>query len=196
MSDETPLTDYPNELLVKEALPLYFSKYHFKDGGYADKWFKIKAGLFYIPLPNIKPRVDAVKLHDIHHLITGYNANYKGEVQIGGWEIASGCGRYYMAWILNFGSFFIGLVAFPKALFVAFMNGRACNTNLYHNVSYNESLLSCSLGELRAKIYATPPRRPGPLSNYLMFFVYSLVALLYPALALLILYKLCQLAGG
>ena len=103
---------YEDQLLVKDALQIYFSHYHFKDGGYKDKWFKIKIGPFFLPLPNIKDRVDAVKIHDIHHVITEYRADYKGEVQIGAWEIASGCGKYYIAWLLNFGSFVIGIFFF------------------------------------------------------------------------------------
>ena len=35
---------YPDNLIVKDALEVYFSKYHFKDGGYQDKFFKIKIG--------------------------------------------------------------------------------------------------------------------------------------------------------
>src|SRR5687768_972265 len=101
-----PTIVYPDNLKIKDALQLYFSHYHFENGGYDKKWFKIEAGPLFIPLPNIKSRVDAVKIHDVHHLITGYPATLKGEAEIGAWEIGSGCGKYYAAWLLNFGSFF------------------------------------------------------------------------------------------
>ena len=97
---------YDDSLKINEALQIYFDRYHFKNGGYDLKWFTIKMGPVYLPLPNFKSRVDAVKIHDIHHLVTGYEANMKGEVEIGAWEIASGCERYTAAWLLNFGSFF------------------------------------------------------------------------------------------
>lgn len=140
---------YPGHLKIKEALQLYFSKYHFEKGGYHLKWFKIKMGPVFIPLPNTKARVDAVKLHDIHHLLTGYPATLRGEAEIGGWEIASGCGKYYAAWILNFGSLFYGLFFFPRPVYNAFMQGRKCKTNLYHNVRYDDDLLNQTVGELR-----------------------------------------------
>ena len=83
------------------------------------KLFKIKLGPVFIPLPNTKARVDAVKFHDIHHLLTEYPATLRGEAEIGAWEIASGCGKYYAAWVLNFGSFFYGMFFFPKATYTS-----------------------------------------------------------------------------
>src|SRR6185295_3572838 len=140
---------YSDNLKIKDALDLYFSKYHFENGGYHLKWFRIKVGSVFIPLPNIKARVDAVKFHDVHHLLTEYPATLKGEAEIGAWEIASGCGKYYVAWVLNFGSLTYGLFFFPKSLFTAFLNGRKCKTNLYHNIRYDENLLNRTVGELR-----------------------------------------------
>src|SRR5689334_20233021 len=129
---------YSDTMKVKDALQLYFSKYHFENGGYHLKWFTIKVGFLSIPLPNIKARIDAVKIHDIHHLVTEYEASLQGEAEIGGWEIASGCEKYSVAWILNFGSFFYGMFFFPRYLFKAFMRGRRCETNLYFNTVYDD----------------------------------------------------------
>jgi hypothetical protein len=142
-------TVYPDDLRIKDALQIYFSKYHFANGGYDLKWFRIKFGPVFIPLPNTKARVDAVKIHDLHHLITEYPATLKGEAEIGAWEIASGCDKYYAAWILNFGSLLYGTFFFPRAVCNAFMLGRKCKTNLYHNIPYDDNLLSKTVGELR-----------------------------------------------
>lgn len=136
---------------VRAALEDYFSRYHFKDGGYHDKWFHIKLGPLMIPLPNIPARVEAVKIHDLHHVITGYNAFWKGEVEIAGWELGGGCGRYWVAWLLNAGSISIGLFLFPRALLRAFKAGRAVRSNLYHTSRYEE-LLDRTVGDLRARI--------------------------------------------
>jgi hypothetical protein len=144
------LKDYSDSLKLKDALQLYFSKYHFPNGGYNLKWFKIKLGPLFIPLPNIKARVESVKIHDIHHVITEYKANWQGEAEISGWEIASGCGRYYVAWILNFCSFFYGMILFPRELFRSFMLGRKVRSNLYHGVLYDEILLNKTVGEIRS----------------------------------------------
>lgn len=169
---------YDDSLKVKDALQLYFSQYHFKDGGYNEKWFKIKLGNIYIPLPNIKARVDAVKLHDIHHLITEYNANYKGEAQIGGWEIASGCGRFWVAWILNMGSFVIGILFYQRSLLKAFLDGRLVKSNLYANGIYDESLLNKTVGELRNEM-EIDSHQENSFSDYLMFILWCAISLLY-----------------
>jgi len=143
---------YPDELSIRDALQIYFSKYHFQNGGYHLKWFKIKVGKLFIPLPNIKARIDAVKIHDIHHLVTEYPATLKGEAEIGAWEIASGCGKYWVAWLLNFGSLVYGLVFFPKPVYKAFMNARKCRTNCYYDTEYNDTLLNKTLGEIRTMV--------------------------------------------
>jgi len=167
---------YSNSLKVKDALNQYFSQYHFQDGGYHLKWFKIKLGPLYFPLPNIKARVDAVKIHDIHHLVTEYDANMKGEVEIGGWEIASGCGHYYVAWILNFGSFFYGMLFHPRTLLKAFLRGRRSATNLYYNVVYDDRLLNRTVGELRETIDGDASKR-NSVNDYLLFVLCCLVPL-------------------
>ncbi len=143
---------YPNHLTIHAALQTYFAKYHFADGGYNDAYFKIKLGPVFIPLPNTKARVAAVKFHDIHHILTEYPATWKGEVQIAAWELAAGCGRFFAAWFLNFGSLGIGLLLYPKTLFKAFMMGRHVKTNLYNGYAYNESLLSKTVGEMRHEL--------------------------------------------
>lgn len=159
---------YSDSLKVKDALQIYFSQYHFKDGGYNKKWFTIKLGPLYIPLPNIKARVDAVKFHDIHHIITEYNANYKGEAEIGAWEIASGCGKYWVAWILNLGPFIIGMLFFQRPLLKAFLDGRLAKINLYHGTIYNDELLNKTVGEMRNEILFQTSNK-NSAKNYLLF---------------------------
>jgi hypothetical protein len=167
---------YSDDLKIGDALQSYFSKYHFADGGYHSKWFKIKVGPAFIPLPNIKARVDAVKVHDLHHILTEYTALLKGETEIGAWEIASGCGKYYVAWLLNFGSFFYGLIIFPRPVFSAFMRGRRCRTNLYYNTQYGPDLLNKTVGELR-KLTGMDGQVKNTLMDYLFFATSSLISL-------------------
>jgi hypothetical protein len=181
------MQSYSDSLKVRDALQLYFLKYHFENGGYNLKWFKIKIGFLYIPLPNTKARIAAVKIHDIHHLVTEYEATLKGEAEIAGWEIASGCEKYSIAWLLNSGSFFYGLFFFPRFLFRAFLRGRRCATNLYYHTSYNEILLNKTLGELRSVI--EPASHTNSLKDYFLFSCYSFVILFYHFFILFIIYK-------
>ena len=166
------MAEYDDQLLVGDALEKYFSNYHFKDGGYADKWFKIKLGFLYLPLPNVKWRVEAVRIHDLHHIVTEYRADLRGEAEIGGWEIASGCGRHAIAWILNSGSFFYGLIFYPSHLWKAFMNGKRIRHNFYRLNTFDESLLQMKVGDLRKAVLATPKKNVTIL-NVLHFIVWA-----------------------
>jgi hypothetical protein len=139
----------PNHTM-KQALSAYFERYELPGGGYDAKWFKIKFfGPVVLPLPNIKDRVDAVKIHDLHHILTEYEAKIRGESEIGAWELATGCGKYYAAWILNFGSLTYGIFVWPVRVYKAFMWGSNCK-GLY-NREYNDELLSKTVAELRAE---------------------------------------------
>lgn len=192
VKQKLPMNSYDNTLKIKDALQIYFSKYHFPNGGYHLKWFKIKVGMLYIPFPNTKARIVAVKLHDIHHIITGYEANLKGEAEIGAWEIASGCGNYLIAWILNFGAFFYGMFLFPRFLFRAFMRGRLSKTNLYYNTRYDETLLNKTVGELRQEF---EPNSTGKNSytDHLLFISCCLFSLSSAFIFFYILYQLYEL---
>jgi len=170
--------EYSDDLVLKDALQLYFSKYHFENGGYDWKWFKIKLGPIFIPLPNIKARVDAVKIHDIHHIMNEYRATLKGEAEIGAWELAAGCGKYWVAWILNAGSFLYGMFFFPRVLFNAFMKGRRCNSSFYYDTKYNDALLNKTVGELRT-ICGVNNTQPNTVKDYLLFVLCCLLTAAY-----------------
>jgi hypothetical protein len=167
---------YSDDLKVKDALQIYFKKYHFENGGYDDKYFKIKLGPLLIPFPNTKARIRGVKVHDIHHLLTEYTAFWKGETEIGAWEIASGCGNMMVGWFLNFGSFSIGLFLFPRSVFKAFMMGRHIDNNLYHGYEYGPALLNRTIGELRKELGIGKIRKNNTL-DVLYFLVWVALAL-------------------
>lgn len=187
MSD---LKTYADDLKVKDALELYFKKYHFANGGYEDKFFRIKIGPLFIPVPNTKARIKAVKIHDIHHLLTEYSALWKGEIEIGAWEIASGCGTHLVAWLLNFGSFSLGIFMYPKALFTAFIKGRSVKANLYGNTVYDDTLLNTSVGDLRKKL-AIDNAPNYSIANLLHFLGWLILSLSVYALILYLSLLIC-----
>ena len=185
---DSPPTVYDNNLKMRDALQSYFSRYHFVNGGYDLKWFKIKVGAVFIPLPNIKDRVAAVKIHDVHHVLKEYTATLEGEAEIGAWEIASGCGKYYVAWLLNFASFFYGLFFFPSSLLTAFLNGRRCKTNFYHSLPYDDHLLNRSVGDLR-KMVGIEEQRKSTVKDYLCFIFWCLPVIAIPSFLLWVLFS-------
>lgn len=145
------MESYDNKSTVREGVQEFFRRSGFSADSYEAKWFTLKFGPVPIHLPNIPSRVKAVKVHDIHHVLTGYPATWPGEVEIGAWEVATGCGTYWAAWFLNFGSLGIGLFLCPGRMFRAFRRGLRSRTNLYHGFDY-EMALNTDIETLRKDI--------------------------------------------
>ena len=146
----------PESLSLREARARFFAEHGFDaDGGYTRRWFRIESKPIPVYLPNLKPRVEAVRLHDLHHVVTGYGTDWRGEAEIGAWEIGGGCGRYWAAWVLNVGSFGFGLVAAPRRTWRAFVRGRH-SRNLYGG-EFRESLLDETVGDLRERLGLVDP---------------------------------------
>lgn len=139
---------YRPELTMLEARERYFEINNFPNGGYDERWVKMKAGPLPIWFPNIKARHLAVRFHDLHHVLTEYETTWRGETEIGAWEVATGCGRFWVGWLLNLLAFAVGLAINPRGVYRAFMRGRH-SANLYHGATYDEQLLASRVGSLR-----------------------------------------------
>jgi hypothetical protein len=142
--------DYPEHLTMREARAHYFAANGFgENGGYDEPWVDFKIGSIPLPFPNTKPRVRAVRYHDLHHVLTGYETDFVGELEIAAWEIAAGCKSFAAAWVLNLGGLAAGVVRVPRRTFAAFVRGRR------HRTVYGEDLerlLDETVGEARARV--------------------------------------------
>ena len=100
------------------------------DSGVSLRWIWVRFLGIPVVFPNFDARRAILVTHDVHHLLTGYRTDWRGEAEIGGFEIASGCKQFWAAWFFNFGGFLFGLVIAPRRTFTAFVRGRRC-TNFY-----------------------------------------------------------------
>jgi hypothetical protein len=138
-------------LTLEQARAEYFRFNGFgEDGGYGAKWVEFKLGPIPFPFPNTKQRVDAVRFHDLHHVMTGYQTDLPGEFEISGWELGSGCADKSAAWVLNLGGFFAGMVIAPRRTLRAFVRGRH-SRNLYRH-RFDDALLSRTVGDVRREL--------------------------------------------
>jgi hypothetical protein len=170
-----PMTRYDADTSIIEARAQYFTENGFGEGGYTERWVKLKAGPIPLAFPNTSARVTAVRFHDIHHVLTEYQTNWTGEAEIGAWEIASGCAHHYAAWLLNLQAMAIGLIINPKAIFHAFLRGRRSH-NLYRE-EFGEALLSPTVGELRQRLRLDTGPGPATLIDYSAFIGWSLASM-------------------
>ena len=144
-------TDAESTLTLREGREGYFERSGIEPG-YDARWVTLRAGgIPVLAFPNTAARVRAVRFHDLHHVVTGYDTSWTGEAEIAAWEIATGCGSFAAAWLLNLGAFAVGLCIAPRAVFRAFARGRH-SANLYHRGEWSEALLDGGVAELRAEL--------------------------------------------
>lgn len=146
------------------------------ESSYEERWVKLKAGPIPLWFPNAPGRVRAVKLHDLHHLVTGYATDWTGEAEIGAWEIASGCGSFAWAWVLNASAMPIGLVLAPGKLFRAWVRGRR-SRNFYHGrTEVDATLLARPVRTVRSEMGLDDPPSRATLFDTATFAVACVLA--------------------
>jgi hypothetical protein len=94
------------------------------DGGLAKAWVDFKVGPIPMPFPNSDARRRAVPRHDSHHILGDYDTSFIGELEISGYEIGAGCGKFLVPWHLNLLGFAAGALLCPRLLWRAFCRGR------------------------------------------------------------------------
>jgi hypothetical protein len=135
---------------------------------------KLQAGPIPLWFPNTAARVAAVRLHDIHHVVTGYDTTWTGEAEIAAWEIASGCARHWAAWVLNLQALAIGLFIAAEAVFQAYVRGRRTK-NLYDG-AFHDALLTPTVGELRRVLRLDAPLVPASVADRVGFAAWAVAS--------------------
>ena len=166
---------YNDALSMYDARQRYFDANGF-DGTYGERWVKLKAGPLTFGFPNAAGRVRAVKLHDLHHVVTAYDTTWTGESEIGAWELASGCAGFFWAWQLNLSALAIGLAIAPRRVVRAFVRGRHTR-NLYRvDGELRDTTLRRSVGDMRRALGLDRPVPPARLRDAVTFAVFAAVS--------------------
>jgi hypothetical protein len=176
-------------ITLGSARALYYQVNGFgDDGGDGLAWVPLKIWKFSLRIPNTDGRRRAVRIHDLHHVLTGYQTNLTGESEIAAWELASGCRRMRAAFVLNLFALAIGLVIAPVRLARAWARGRHTG-NLYGEDGV-EHLLPREVAEVRAKLGLANNPPPVRVRDILAMTFAAL-----PPLAILAALVLAPLAG-
>lgn len=168
---------YGPEMTLGEAREEYFRRSGFSsDGGYSDRWIKVKVWRIPIWLPNTAGRVRAVKLHDLHHVLTEYQTTWRGEAEISAWELGSGgLNRFWAGWWLDLMNVAQGLLVNPGGVFRGFMRGRQ-SRNLFDR-EFDDGMLEELVGEYRHSLRLE--KKPGPptFRDYVMFVFWTMMGI-------------------
>jgi hypothetical protein len=166
------------------ARAAYYERNHFgADGGDSLDWVPVKMLGITFKIPNSEGRRRAVRFHDLHHVLTGYQTDFRGEAEIGAWELASGCLRWPAATVLNLFALAIGIVLAPGRMARAWARGRHTR-NLYREPGVDH-LLPRPVGEMRTRLGLEGPAPRARLRDVAAVFAVGL-----PVLAVM----LCPLA--
>jgi hypothetical protein len=158
-----------------EARKQYFIASHLPaDGGYDLKWVPLKLGGIQLYIYNSHARRRAVPYHDLHHVLTGYDASAVGEGEIGAWELAAGTDPHWFATLINLPAVLIGLCLSPRRVFDAFIRGRR-SRSLYRE-PITEALLSSEVAEVQARLGLIGKNERALFSDYLTFAELCIIA--------------------
>jgi hypothetical protein len=162
---------YDEAATLTAARRAYFEANGFPlDGGYAAKWVDFELGPIPMPFPNSESRRRAVRYHDLHHVLTGYQTDIHGEAEISAWELAAGCRDMAAAWILNMGGMGLGMLIAPRRTWRAWVRGTQSKT-LYDR-ELDEALLGRTLGEVRRELGLDRAAGTATAASALRFFLY------------------------
>lgn len=142
---------YAEAATLRDARAQYFLRAGFDERTYDERWVRIAVlGLPLVNFPNTAGRVRALRRHDLHHVLTGYDTSWAGEGEIGAWELATGCRDLWAAWWLNASAALIGLFVAPRRVVRAFVRG--CRERNLYDQELTDALLDERLGAVRARL--------------------------------------------
>jgi ubiquinone biosynthesis protein Coq4 len=147
---------------TREALSEYFERRGIKpenesvDEWLRENWVYMNVLGRRIPVKPLYWYKKVVVLHDVHHLLAGYDTTWTGEFQVAAWELGSGgCGPYLLMWNNRLLTLLLGTIFAPRATWRAFARGRRQH-NLYRFDCQN--VLARDVDELRKFVSAMPLR--------------------------------------
>ena len=144
------ITVKTENLLLREARDQFLAVNGFRVSDYFASTYTVK--LLGIPFrfPNTEAHQWATPLHDLHHVLTGYQTSWIGEAELAAWELRAGCKTLVVYW-LNLSGIAIGLLIAPLRVWHAFRAARGCRT-LYRHSELREAALKMTVGEARLQL--------------------------------------------
>lgn len=146
---ESACIPHHTALTLREARAIFYRRNGVpEDGGAADRrWSPFACRDLKAHLPNFKWRRRALPLHDLHHVITGYEFSPYGEFEMSAWEFAAGRYRHVLSTLFCLPLVSMGAIAIPKRTFTAFVRGR--NSRTLYSVHDIDALLDKTVSDVQ-----------------------------------------------
>lgn len=134
---------------VRDALSVYLAENGFTTASYDSPRTEGSILGVKLSVPNPPSHQRAIKLHDLHHIATGFGTDHAGEGEISAWQARRGlraAGLYVTAIVTT--SALLGFVFAPRRTWTVLRDPGAKRSLFNARVAY-ESLLDRTVGELR-----------------------------------------------
>ncbi len=113
-------------------------------------WITIRVGRHMVPILPTWGLRNALTMHDVHHLVTGYDTSVKGEAELAAWELGSGgCGFNLFFWIDRVILILLALPFMPFAMYRSFRLGLG-RRNLY--TAPRDTVLAEDIDQVRRRM--------------------------------------------
>ncbi len=134
---------------VREGLARYHADNGFDGDAMSTETIQMRVFGRRVDLPNPEFQRPLLARHDLHHVLTGYGTDLRGEAEMGAWELSAGPGHFFV-WVNNVGALALGVLA-PVRTVRAFARGLR-SRSLYNDETPYEALLDMSIDDLRARL--------------------------------------------
>ncbi len=144
---------YPPELTLAEARDRYLQENGFTTETYTERWARVPLWFgLHIWVPSPKARQRALRMHDLHHVLTGYGTDLAGEAEISAWEFRRGLGGLgvYVGSIVVMG-LVQGMVLRTRRTRAAYDASSTARSLFDLHYTY-EPLLTRTLGDVRQEL--------------------------------------------
>ncbi|MGZ3419675.1 MAG: hypothetical protein ACXWUG_04870 [Polyangiales bacterium] len=145
---------YPSSWNVRRALDAYLQENGFTTQAYEEPWTEASFLGIRFKVPNTARHKWAIKMHDLHHVATGYGTDLVGEGEVSAWELRRGLSGLdaYVASIVVVATF-VGMIRAPARTLAAFLASGAEQKSLFDRSVDYEALLEGTVAELRARLH-------------------------------------------
>lgn len=131
MNSHTSIASHKSETPLDDALHTFYANSGFDvETGKRPLFVDVFIGCLLVPLPNVDTRRKYLKYHDLHHVITGFDASQIGEGEVSAWELGTWSLIHPILMFMNLIAISTALAISPKRVFKAYLLG--CKSrNLY-----------------------------------------------------------------
>ncbi|MEM7156095.1 MAG: hypothetical protein AAF799_24795 [Myxococcota bacterium] len=169
---------------LRQARDRYLGEAGLSTATYTDDWVDIRLGPLPLRLPNTTARKKVLPLHDLHHALTGYKADIRGEAEIGAWELAGGIGTHTVGYVLDLLTFAWAPWVLPRRTWRAFVRGRHSKNFYREPLPLDPALLEENLEDVQRRLKLDVEHR-ATAADVTAFIGWYLVALLMSVFGLL-----------